>query len=125
MHRPSTKLLCLWTALLLALSPLQGVANGLPDDPEIQDASMLFSVLSIENTTVSIDMAPGQSCDECNTEENCFSYNCTLAQCANCAVVLSSSSRISLPPVARQMIHRFDEGPARLLLDSLFRPPKI
>ena len=46
MHRVSRKLLCLLTALLVALSPLQG---GLADALGTQDALLL---LSIENTTV-------------------------------------------------------------------------
>ena len=121
MHRFSRKLLCLWIALLVALSPLQAGASGLADALGTQD----LMLMTTENTTVRADLAPGQTCDECKTEQACFSYDCTLGQCANCVTLLPPSTRISRFLATSQIDRQANEGPARLLSDSLFRPPKI
>ena len=124
MRRFSEKLLVYFTALLMALSPLQVTATSFSDTLVMPDCLIQNSAVLVEDTVIPADYSPAQACDHCKVEQRCFSYSCSSGQCTTCAMLLSPTTLTSRVPFARLELSQADMGIARLLPDPLFRPPK-
>ncbi len=109
----------------MALSSLQVATASFADAPGTQDNVIQKPAVLVEDTTISLDIALDQTCDQSNTEDNCFVYSCPSGYCTTCIMLMSPATQISLYSVAGLKIPLADDGFARLDSDSLFRPPKV
>lgn len=125
MRRLLKKILSLSTALLVALMPLQVAADSFADASGTEDKRVQESIVIPGVEAHTAELAASQSCEQCEVEESCLIINCPTGHCTSCATLLSSHARDFSFPVSDQNTRRLNEGPARLLFDSLFRPPKV
>lgn len=119
------KALCIYTAMLVALMPLQLAMAGNTGASETQHSGFQELIAPSDVKASRAELRPTQPCEECQIDESCISYNCTSGQCGNCMTLLPSLSRIYSIPVTGQNLNPFREESARLLPDLLFRPPQI
>ena len=116
-------MLVVFLALLLGLSPLQGVMAGLLSSVE-QEGRMHHQM---SDTGCDMHMEndhAAQSGNQCDTRSDCTDHNCASGHCASCVLAViphfsSFSSLRNTPEFSRTREKFVDQ-----LSTSLFRPPR-
>ena len=124
MARSSKRLLSCILALLVGLSPLQGVLANLDHSPDGSESAHheMSSLLSIDMASAGEEMADSADCCagcECDSHSVCNSAQC--AYCMSAILALFDFAEITAEPVPAvkqpELVQR--------LPTALFRPPEV
>lgn len=123
MHALTDKLLALFMALLLGLSPMQAAVSAV-----MVDAGQTMAIHEMSNHTGAMDMAGMASahdcCEQAMKNVGCPDGDCSSSHCASCVIGLVAAVypafNRSLSCEKQALIH----GSLRQAPSSLYRPPR-
>ncbi len=137
MSRLTRQVVSLIIAVLLVLSPLQGMTmNAMPASADAAmgmqhqmsgGQSAMDVTMSMADMDGMMQMAStvDQSCEQCDTSTCCAGAQCLSGHCATCAAGLMAIISVSSEAVAQAVILPVASAHLPQVSDNLFRPPRV